>query len=159
MFAIQPAPRVTLRVEPSTKQSRVGGVVFVILGAAGFLPGAGVTLGVASLFLGGAILVCPIAAAFNVNYGNCVVGAAGLATPYYASPYVWGPAIAGAVLLTAGVTWLAATSGGHPTTVTTALAATRPPPTGSALPVWRTLTMTEGALPPPMVVPVLSGTF
>jgi hypothetical protein len=159
VFAIPPEPRLTLHVDPSTKQSRVGGVVFVVLGAAGFVPGGLVTLGVASFFLGGALFVCPIAAAFKVDYGNCVVGAAGLVTPYYGSPYVWGPAIAGAVLLAGGVAWLAATAGGHPTTVTTTLAQTRPTTTLAALPTWRTLTMTEGALPPPAVVPLLSGTF
>jgi hypothetical protein len=159
VFAIQPAPRVTLRVDPSTKQSHVGGIVLTILGAAGFVPGVGVTIAVAGFFLGGAILVCPIAAAFNANYGNCVVGAAGLVTPTYASPYVWGPAIAGAVLLVAGVAWLAAASGGHDTNVTTALALPKPPPVLAALPVWHTLTSSEGALPPPAVVPVLGGTF
>lgn len=159
VFAIQPAPRVTVRVDPSTKQSRVGGIVFVVLGAAGFVPGIGVTLGVASFFLGGALFVCPIAAAFRVDYGNCVAGAAGLVTPYYASPYVWGPAIAGAVLLASGVTWLAATAGGHATQVTTALAQARPTTTLAVLPTWHTLTMAEGALPPPAVVPVLSGSF
>jgi hypothetical protein len=159
VFTIPPAPRVTLRVDPSTKQSHVGGVVFVILGAVGFLPAGLVTVGVASFFLGGAILVCPIAAAFKVDYGNCVVGAAGLVTPYYASPYVWGPAIAGAVLLAAGVTWLAAASGGHGTNVTPTLAQGRTAPVLTALPTWHTLTLGEGALPPPAVVPVLSGSF
>jgi hypothetical protein len=159
VFAITPQPQVTLRVDPSTKQSRVGGIVFVILGAAGFVPGGLVTVGVASFFLGGAILVCPIAAAFGVDYGNCVVGAAGLVTPYYASPYVWGPAIGGVVLLTAGVVWLASTAGGHPTNVTTGLLPPPPAPVFRPLAQWHTLEMSQGALPPPATVPVLSASF
>lgn len=159
VFAIPPAPRVTLSVDPSTKQSHVGGIVLTILGVAGFVPGGVVTLGVASFFLGGALFVCPIAAAFKVDYGNCVVGAAGLATPAYASPYVWGPAIGGVVLLAAGITWLAASSGGHGTNVTPTLAQGKPPPVLAALPTWHTLTMGEGALPPVAMVPVLSGSF
>ena len=66
---------------------------------------------------------------------------------------------AGAVLLASGVTWLAATAGGHATQVTTALAQARPTTTLAVLPTWHTLTMAEGALPPPAVVPVLSGSF
>jgi hypothetical protein len=159
VFSIPPQPRVTLRVDPSTKQSRVGGIVFTILGAAGFVPGIGVTAGVVVVFLGASLFVCPIAAAFNADYGNCVVGGAGLVTPAYTSPYVWGPALAGAVLLAVGVAWFASTSGGHPTTVTTALLPTPPPPTLTALPAWHTLTLREGALPPPTTMPILSATF
>jgi hypothetical protein len=159
VFAIAPAPRVTLTVDPSTKESHVGGIVFIVLGAAGLVPGALVSLGVASFFVGGAIFVCPIATAFKVDYGTCVVDAAGLVTPGYEQPYVWGPAIAGGVLLAAGIAWLAATSGGHPTNVTTTLAQTRTAPALAALPSWHTLTLAEGALPPPTVVPVLGATF
>jgi hypothetical protein len=159
VFAIKPAPRVTLTVDPSTKQSRVGGVIFVVAGTAGFVPGGVITAGVASFFIFGALFVCPIAAAFGADYGNCTVGAAGLVTPYYASPYVWVPALAGAGLLTIGVVWLAATSGGHPTNVTTALAMPRPQLPAHAFLPWQRLAMPELALPPPAVVPVLSGTF
>ncbi len=159
VFTIAPAPRVTLRVDPSNKQSRVGGIVFTVLGAAGFVPGIGVTLGVASFFLGAAILVCPLAAAFRVDYGNCVVDGAGLVTPYYASPYVWGPAIAGAVLLAVGVTWFASTSGGHGTNVTTALVPPPLPAPRTAFAAWRTLELREAALPPPVVAPILGATF
>jgi hypothetical protein len=159
VFAITPAPRVTLSVDPSTKQSHVGGIVFTVLGVAGYVPGGLVTVAVASFFLGGAILVCPIAAAFNVDYGHCVVGAAALVTPYYAQPYVWGPAIAGTVLLAAGIAWLAAASGGHGTNVTTALLTPPAPARPTAMPVWHTLQLAEGALPPPAVAPILSATF
>jgi hypothetical protein len=160
VFAIKPAPRLTLTVDPSTKQSRVGGVVFTVAGAAGFVPGGVVTAGVASFFIFGAILVCPLAYAFGVkNYGGCVVDAAELVTPYYASPYVWVPALVGAGLMVIGVTWLAATSGGHPTTVTTALLPPRPPRLRTAFASWHTLEMPEVALPPPSVLPLLSGTF
>jgi hypothetical protein len=159
VFAITPQPRVTLKVDPSTKQSRVGGIVFIVLGAAGLVPGGVVTVGVASFFVFGAILVCPIAAAFNVNYGDCVVGAAALPATAYASPYVWGPAIAGGVFLTAGAVWLASTAGGHPTNVTTGLLPPAPATALRPLPQWHTLEMSAGALPPPAAVPLVSGSF
>jgi hypothetical protein len=159
VFAIAPAPRVTLHVDPSTKQSRIGGVILIVLGGVGLVPAGVVTLGVATFFLGAVILVCPIAAGSNSSYGNCVAGAPGLVTPLYGSPYVSIPGLVGAVLAAAGAAWLAATSGGHPTNVTTALALPRPAPALAALPAWNTLTRTEGALPPPAVVPLMSGTF
>ena len=104
VFAIAPAPRVTLHVDPSTKQSRIGGVILIVLGGVGLVPAGVVTVGVATFFLGAVILVCPIAAGSNSSYGNCVAGAPGLVTPLYGSPYVSIPGLVGAVLAAAGAT-------------------------------------------------------
>jgi hypothetical protein len=157
-FVLQPAPRATLTVDPSTKQSQVGGVIVTIVGATGLLPGLGVTSIVASFTIFGAILVCPIATAFNVDYGKCVGGAASLAVPFYASPYVYIPAAAGAGVMAIGITWLASTSGGHPTNVgqTAAVHPVALPP--MALGPW-TPRSSELALPVATDVPVVSVRF
>jgi hypothetical protein len=159
VFVLQPAPRATLKVDPSNKHSRVGGTLLTVLGVIGLVPGIGVTATVASFTIGGAVLVCPIAAAFSANYGKCVGGAAGLAVPLYASPVVWGPALAGAGLTAIGVTWLVMTAGGHGTNVDQTVAATPSQPAPTAFETWTVPRRVEVALPPVADLPIVSATF
>jgi hypothetical protein len=160
-FPLQPAPHATLTVDPSTKKSKAGGIVFTVVGAVGFAPGIGVTVLIVGAVISGTIFICPIATAFGARYENCEKDVAGYFVPGYSSPYVWGPAIAGAVLVPIGVVWLATSTGGHPTNVTTTASA-KPPPV-LALPAWQATLRGEAntalTLPPAPTMPILSGHF
>lgn len=158
-FVLQSATRSTLKIDPSTKHSRAGGTVLTVLGVVGLVPGIGVSVVVASFTVGGTLFVCPIAAAFGANYGNCVGGAASLAVPLYASPAVWAPAIAGAGLMAIGVTWLVLTAGGHPTNVDQSVAIGSTPPALTGMQLWASPHRAEVALPPAADMPIVSVTF
>jgi hypothetical protein len=161
-FALQPAERATLTVDPSTKKSKAGGIALTVLGVAGLVPGIGVTVIVVGSGIAGTILICPIATAFGARYETCWTDVAGYFTPGYASPYVWGPAIGGVALLGVGITWLTASAGGHGTNVTTTTGLAATPPV-LALPAWETRLRNETnavLTPPPAgVFPILDARF
>jgi hypothetical protein len=157
-FVLNGTGRVTLTVDPSTQGSKAGGITLVVLGAVALAPGAGVTALIVGGELFGVILICPIAAAFakdqNGEYGQCLGDIATYFGQAYASPYVWGPALASVPLMGGGIAWLVA-SNGHATNVTTTSASLRPDPLAPQ-PQWRTM---EASLPPTTVIPLVQGRF
>jgi hypothetical protein len=138
-FRLEPGKTITLDIEPGTKPNRVGGVIMVVVGLAGLVPGAVVTtLEMAGLFMG-ALFICPFVAAFASKdkqsgaYGDCLGDIASEIGKYYAREYVWIPAIVGGALAGMGGIWLALSTG-TPTQVTQKAA--RATPRGDAA-AWR----------------------
>jgi|HubBroStandDraft_1064217.scaffolds.fasta_scaffold133323_2 hypothetical protein len=124
--------RLTMRVDPSSG-GRAGGVVLTVVGVVGLAPIAGVTALIAVGEIAGAILICPIASAFETvksqqgaEYGSCLGGIGAFFAQGYVQPWVWIPAIAGGALTAGGVVWLATTRSGTAVTQTTASAAMPP---------------------------------
>ncbi|HEY8089662.1 MAG TPA: hypothetical protein VIF09_17500, partial [Polyangiaceae bacterium] len=115
-FHLSPGGRLTLQVEPSSSGGRAGAVVVTVVGAVALVPVAGVTAVLVGGELLGAILGCPLYAAFetdkslqNAAYTKCLGDIGTFFGQGYAQPYVWIPAVAGVVLLTTGIVWLAKT--------------------------------------------------
>jgi hypothetical protein len=125
-------------VDSSSSGAHAIAVVLTVVGAAGLLPVAGVTALIVGGEIFGAILICPLAAAFETvksqqasEYGNCLGDIATFFAVGYKEPWVWIPALAGVAMLTGGIVGIAATP---PTSVrpspanTGALGPLRPPP-------------------------------
>lgn len=111
-FRLTGSPRTVVRVDPSSALVHGGGVFVMVVGIGGLVPAAAVTVGTVTVFIFGAILVCPLVQAFTKDkgaYGQCLVDGAGLVAQYYAKPYVWVPALGGLALLLGGGTMYAAT--------------------------------------------------
>ncbi len=111
-FRLTGAPRTEVRVDPSSALVHGGGVFVMVVGIGGLVPAAAVTVGTVTVFVFGAILVCPLVQAFTKDkgaYGQCLVDGAGVVAQYYAKPYVWVPALGGLALLLGGGTMYAAT--------------------------------------------------
>jgi hypothetical protein len=132
-FHIDPGGRLTLSVDPSSTAGHVGAVFITVVGSAALVPIAVVTAALAGGELLGAILICPFAAAFasqaqqNSAYGNCLGSIGTLFGSAYGQPYVWVPAVAGSVLLTAGIVWLVKTPPSRVTQTTGSAALALPP--------------------------------
>lgn len=162
-FQLDKGGRVSLAVDPASSASHVGAIVVTVIGTLGLAPGLGLTAVLVAGEMMGAILICPIAAAFesvpsqqSAEYGNCLGFIGTYFGQGYAQPYVWGPALGGAVLIVAGVGWLAETK--HPTVVTPTSAAAwlrLPPPMLADLPP----RLEAVRLPPPAVVQIVNLSF
>jgi hypothetical protein len=159
-FHLDASGRTTLTVEPASSGGHTLSVVLVVVGSIALLPVAGVTALIVVGEVAGAILICPLAAAFETvksqqgaEYGDCMTGIAGFFAVGYAQPWVWGPGIAGAAMLTGGIVGLA--SSGR-TTV-------RGSPTPSAATVpWIAPSLGSGLAlrtPQPMLYPLVGFRF
>ena len=156
-FRLDTASPLTLHVAPSSSGGHAMAIVLTVVGGLGLVPAAGITVIIVGGEILGAILLCPIATAFvskdqqNAEYGNCLGSIATFFGQGYAQPYVWGPAIAGAALLTAGIVWLVKTP--HTGVTQTANAATllpRPTPLSPTPGHYEAVSLLS--LPPPPVV-------
>jgi hypothetical protein len=174
-FHLDAGSPTTLEVTPSSSGGHAAAVVVTVIGAIGLTPAVGVTAVIVGGEIIGAILICPFATAFvpkdqqNAAYTNCLGDIATFFGQGYGQPYVWGPAIAGGVLLTAGIVMLVKTprTGVKQTAGSAALFA---PPASAA---WGMSGMAPAsplagphldrpealALPAPQVVPLVSLQF
>jgi hypothetical protein len=111
------AKRVTVEVDPASSGAPGGAILLIVVGSIGLAPGAALTALIAAGEIAGAIFICPIAAAFETvksrqgqEYVDCLGGIGSFFGAGYRSPWVWGPAIGGGVLLTGGIVWAATAS-------------------------------------------------
>ncbi len=113
-FRIEAGGKATLTVDPVSSSGHTLSVVLIVVGSLALLPVAGVTAAIVVGEVAGAILICPLAAAFETVksqqgavYGDCLKDIASFFAVGYAQPWVWGPGIAGAAMLTGGIVGLA----------------------------------------------------
>ena len=154
-FHLDPGSRVTLRVDPSSSGGRTGAVVVTVVGGVALVPVVGVTALVVGGEIVGAILGCPLVAAFASNkdqqssmYTQCLADIGNFFGRGYAQPYVWIPGIAGVVLLTTGIVWLARTPHTGVTQAASSAAMALPPVMWTDLPP----RIEAIRLPPPAVM-------
>jgi hypothetical protein len=158
VFQIDPLVRTTLQVEPTSSAARAIAVVLTVVGGAGLLPIIGVTAIIAGGEIFGAILICPLVAAFETvksqqasEYGNCLGAIATFFAPAYKEPWVFVPALAGVAALTGGIVGLATTPQTSVRQSTTGPAASLLFPPPAALGAVR--------LPQPILCPVVEARF
>ena len=158
VFQIDPLVRTTLQVEPTSSAARAIAVVLTVAGGAGLLPIIGVTAIIAGGEIFGAILICPLAAAFETvksqqasEYANCLGAIATFFAPAYKESWVFVPALAGVAALTGGIVGLATTpqTSVRQSTTSPAAALLSPPPS----------TLGAARLPQPIFYPVVELRF